>query len=123
MGRIVNYSSFQQSVPCRQLSTGSRQTATDHCQKVLEQVIAKFVVLLALPAQPFGIQCQSRNTVKGATVKLPLVRRQQPRPANHLPRRDGLDWARLVPARATFDRDNTRLDEKNEVAGSPSRPR
>jgi hypothetical protein len=45
-------------------------------------MIAELMILLALVAQPGGVKKQPLHPIDGASVELPEIRRQQPRPAD-----------------------------------------
>src|SRR5258708_7928798 len=73
---------------------GGLQPLHQHLRHALGQFITKGWILLRLGAQTGAIKEYGLRPLQRARVEMPAIRREKPRPAQHVAGADGLDWRR-----------------------------
>src|SRR5208337_2346585 len=89
-------SSFSHRVNVDQLKDCRFQTLLHDAGKALQDLITEIVVVFALRTQTLAVKGNRAHGFNGVGVKPPLVRRQQPRPAQNLSLAEGGEHDRLA---------------------------
>src|SRR3989338_5156890 len=81
-------------IDIEELQAGGLQPLAEDLGEALEQLVAQFRILLAFRAQARGVELQGHGDLERARVELLAMRRDEPRPAQHLPGLQRLDHDR-----------------------------
>ena len=93
------------AVGVEQLLSSSLQATDDHFGHALHQFITKIMVLVAILAQPGAVEKDGFDRLQRPRIKMPVIGRKEPRPAQHVAGADRLDGDRGLVFAVGFKRD------------------
>src|SRR5437773_12472068 len=95
----------------RELPAGCLQSMNQHLSNTPHQLVSKIAVPFGLGAEASSIQKDRGGWLQCAGIKMPVKRREQPGPSQHVPIADRLNWNRLAVRLREFKKHRAVLDQ------------